>query len=267
MLGDGYEILVLFGFALLIAAEAIISRVVEKPAYDLASTELNLGVVFGWLVFSSLTAVLIVFCIRLGNQYALIEPGNGVFGYVLLFLVADFLYYSWHVLNHKFRWFWATHVVHHTAERINFLAALRQGWTDVLGGTWLFFAPLGLFGFSPEMCFVYFVVVDTWQLVVHNEWAGKLGPLEWVMVTPSNHRVHHSLKPEHVDKNFGGLLIIWDRLFGTYADEGAECLTKFGIANGPPPGAGVVDVVLWGWYPILSDARKFFGRVGLRKEQ
>ena len=93
---------------------------------------------------------------------------------------------------------------------------------------------------------------------------GRLGALEWMFVTPSNHRVHHSLKPEHVDRNFGGLLIVWDRLFGTYADEGEKPLYEFGIAGGPPKNAGVFDVVFWGWYPILSDLRRFAGRLIIR---
>lgn len=144
---------------------------------------------------------------------------------------------------------------------------MRQGWTDFLTGTWFIFGPLGLLGFTPGECLVYFGVLHVWQLLAHNEWMGKLGPLEWFAITPSNHRVHHSLKAEHVDRNFGGLLIVWDRLFGTFADEGETRLNAFGIAGGPPPGSGVLDVVLWGWYPILRDARSLFVRLGLRKEQ
>jgi len=264
MFGDDWGLFLLFGFAVLIACEALVSRLAGRPAYDLASSEINLGVAFGWLLLSPLTAFLVVLCISFGNRVSPFAPGDGLAAFALLFLAADGLYYFWHVANHKFRWLWATHVVHHTAPRINFLAAFRQGWTDVLSGTWIFFAPLGLLGFSPEVCFVYFGVLHVWQLFAHNEWTRSLGSLEWVFVTPSNHRVHHSLKPEHIDRNFGGILILWDRLFGTYAAEGPERLSSFGIAGGPPKESGVFDVVLWGWYPIFSDLRKFAGRLIVR---
>ena len=189
----------LFVLAGLIAAEAALSYLFSRPAYDLRSSETNFGIVFGWLIFAPLTTIVLVLFITLGNRVAFMAAPNGIPGFVLLFLTADLLYYVWHRANHKFRWLWATHNVHHSAERLNFLAALRQGWTEIFSFTWLFFAPLGLLGFSPATCFTYFAVLQIWQLLAHNEWMARLGPLEWILVTPSNHRIHHSLTPEHVD--------------------------------------------------------------------
>jgi sterol desaturase/sphingolipid hydroxylase (fatty acid hydroxylase superfamily) len=260
MSGDNAGQYLLILLAALIAIEALVSHLFAHPAYDLRSSETNFGVVFGWLIVAPLTTILVVLFITLGNRFALIAAPEGIVGFILLFLAADFIYYVWHRANHKFRWLWATHNVHHSAERLNFLAALRQGWTEVLGGIWLFFAPLGLLGFSPATCFTYFAVLQIWQMLAHNEWMTKLGPLEWILVTPSNHRIHHSLSPEHVDRNFGGLFVIWDRIFRTYVAEGDEIISGFGFADGPPSRAGILKIVFWGWIPIWHDARNFAGR-------
>jgi sterol desaturase/sphingolipid hydroxylase (fatty acid hydroxylase superfamily) len=236
-----------------IAAEAWLSARFGRPAYGLGDSETSLGLAFGWLLVAPLTGALTIGTIALAWRYRLVNPGNSILAWIALFLAADFLCYLWHRANHRLRWLWATHVVHHSAPRINFLASFRQGWTDGISGTWLFWAPLGLLGFAPAQCGVYFVTLLAWQFWVHNEWAPSLGPLEWLLVTPSGHRVHHSLKDIHLDRNFGGVLIIWDRLFGTYAREG-ERLSRFGLEG--VTSTNPLSIALGEWRSMFRDARK-----------
>jgi sterol desaturase/sphingolipid hydroxylase (fatty acid hydroxylase superfamily) len=134
---------------------------------------------------------------------------------------------------------------------LNILASARQGWTDVVSGTWLFWACMGFAGFTPVQIGIYFALLLLWQAGVHVEWAPKLGPLEWLLVTPSHHRVHHSLERAHIDRNFGGVLIVWDRLFGTFAPEGPAILHGFGLEGFDADAASPVGIATREWRRML----------------
>jgi sterol desaturase/sphingolipid hydroxylase (fatty acid hydroxylase superfamily) len=230
----------------LIVLEAILTRRLGRPTYEARETEVSLGLAFGWLLGGLLTTMLAMGVIAFGYAHRIAELGSGPLGLALCILLADFIYYWWHRLSHRWRWLWATHFVHHTAGRLNILASIRQGWTDALSGTWLSWAPLGFLGFPPQAVAVYFTVLLVWEAAIHNEWAGRLGPLEWVLATPSNHRVHHSMEARHLDRNFGGLLVIWDRLFGTYAPEGGRA-TRFGVAGFEAADHGPLSTAFHEW--------------------
>jgi sterol desaturase/sphingolipid hydroxylase (fatty acid hydroxylase superfamily) len=236
----------------LIGLEAGLSWRVGRPVYDLKDTEVSLGLALGWAAAAMATGGLSLFIIAFGYRHRLFDFQQGALAFAAMLLAADLLYYVWHRLSHAWRWMWATHFVHHTAGRMNMLASIRQGWTDPISGTWLTFAPLGFLGFSPETCGVYFTTLLIVQAAAHNEWAPRLGPLEWVLVTPSNHRVHHSLRREHWDKNFGGVLIVWDRLFGTYAPEGAR-LTEFGHSSFDPAATNPFEIATREWRLMARD--------------
>jgi sterol desaturase/sphingolipid hydroxylase (fatty acid hydroxylase superfamily) len=223
----------------LMGLEAGLSWRLGRPLYAWRETEVSLGLALGWALAAMATGGLSLWIIDFGYQHA--------------------LYYAWHRLSHALRWMWATHFVHHTAGRLNMLASIRQGWTDPVSGTWLTFAPLGLMGFSPETCSIYFTVLLVVQAFVHNEWCPRLGPIEWAFVTPSHHRVHHSLRQEHWDRNFGGVLIIWDRLFGTYAPEG-ERLTEFGHDSFDPKATNPVEIATREWRHMARDLARRFKR-------
>jgi sterol desaturase/sphingolipid hydroxylase (fatty acid hydroxylase superfamily) len=132
---------------------------------------------------------------------------------------------------------------------------VRQGWTDVVSGTWLSWIGLGFLGFSPIQTAPYFGLLLIVQAVVHNEWVPKLGPLEWVFVTPSHHRVHHSLDAAHIDRNFGGVLIVWDRLFGTFSVEGPSVIHDFGLAGFNSDASNPVDIATREWRSMLTARR------------
>lgn len=138
---------------------------------------------------------------------------------VLLFILQDFLYYFFHRAHHRIRWMWCSHVVHHSSERLNLSTALRQSLTYPLSGMWAFWLPLAWLGFGPDWVILVVAINLAFQFFVHTEAIGKLGPLEAVFNTPSHHRAHHGKNPEYIDHNYGGILIIWDKWFGTFVEE------------------------------------------------
>jgi hypothetical protein len=133
----------------------------------------------------------------------------------------DFLYYWFHRTSHEVNAFWAAHVVHHQSEEYNLAVALRQGAFQS-AFSWIFYLPLALIGFPPLMFLTVSSIDTLYQFWIHTRAIGRLGPLEWVLNTPSNHRVHHGRNPKYIDRNHGGILIVWDRLFGTYQKEEEE---------------------------------------------
>lgn len=145
-------------------------------------------------------------------------PATAWYTWVIALVGVDLLFYAYHRLAHRVRIIWATHQAHHSSEYFNFATALRQKWNN--SGEILMWIPLPLLGVPPWMVFASFSVNLIYQFWVHTERIDKLwAPFEFVFNTPSHHRVHHGMDPEYLDKNYGGILIIWDRMFGSYAEE------------------------------------------------
>lgn len=140
--------------------------------------------------------------------------------WVLSFLCVDFIYYWWHRFNHEINLLWAGHIVHHQSEDYNLSTALRQSWPTGLSSAF-FYLPMAVIGIPFQVYFGGIGLMLLYQFWIHTQVIDKLGPLEWVLNTPSHHRVHHGVNPEYVDRNYGGILIVWDRLFGTFAQERA----------------------------------------------
>lgn len=146
-------------------------------------------------------------------------PVNG-WTIVPLFILLELCYYVFHRTSHRVRWFWCAHVLHHSGEHMTLSTAMRQSMLYSLTGYWLFFTPLMLIGVSPEVTLAMYAVNLAYQFFVHTEAVRKLPAwFEYVFVTPSHHRVHHGRNPQYIDKNYGGVLIIFDRLFGTFEEE------------------------------------------------
>jgi sterol desaturase/sphingolipid hydroxylase (fatty acid hydroxylase superfamily) len=147
-----------------------------------------------------------------------------------IFFGVEFCYYWFHRTSHRVRWFWSAHVVHHSGEQMNMSTAMRQSLLYSVTGWWLFFMPLVLLGVHPAVVFLLYGCDLAYQFFIHTESVNKLHPwIEFVFDTPSNHRVHHGRNPQYIDKNYGGVLILFDRLFGTYAEE-AEAV-DYGIVR------------------------------------
>lgn len=138
--------------------------------------------------------------------------------WVAALLAADFTYYWMHRWEHEIRILWAHHSVHHSSPEFNLTTSLRLAWVEGLV-TWVFYVPMILIGFDLVQTVIAFAVVIAYQTWIHTEKIGKLGWLDKVFNTPSVHRVHHGSNSHYLDKNYGGILIVWDRLFGTYQPE------------------------------------------------
>jgi len=162
------------------------------------------------------------------TRYASLHiPANWV-SYLILFLGVDFFYYWFHRYSHVINLFWGGHVVHHQSEEYNLSVALRQGWFQKFF-SFFFYLPLAWIGFSTVQFLIVSSLVTLYQFWIHTRSIGKLGVFEYVFNTPSHHRVHHGVNPKYIDKNHGGTLIIWDRLFGTFQEEEEE--PRYGITQ------------------------------------
>ena len=150
--------------------------------------------------------------------------------WILAFFLYDFSYYWMHRLHHEVKILWATHVVHHHGEEFNLSTALRQTSTGFLW-KWIFYLPMFLIGIPPEVFVTVAGINLVYQFWVHTEHVGKLGWLEYVFITPSNHRVHHAQNKDYIDANYGGVFILWDRMFGSYKPEKDEVKPIYGTTK------------------------------------
>ena len=164
-------------------------------------------------------------------NYRLLEIELTLASVFTLWLLQDFLYYWFHRSFHRVRWMWASHVVHHSSERLNLSTAFRQSLTYPLSGMWLYWLPLAWIGFQPEHIVLTVAANLAFQFFVHTQAVSRLGVLEWIFNTPRHHRVHHARNPDYIDRNYGGVLIIWDRLFGTFVAEREDEPCDYGIVR------------------------------------
>ncbi|MBD8505172.1 sterol desaturase family protein [Hoyosella sp. G463] len=180
------------------------------------SLSMGAGALVFMAIFKLLTMVAFVFLFTYLAPWHL--PTDTWWYWVLLFVVVDIAWYCNHRFSHRVRIGWAAHQAHHSSEYFNLGTALRQKWNPWSEA--IFWAPLPLLGFSPWTIYVAFGLNLVYQFFVHTETIGKLPrPFELVLNTPSHHRVHHGSDPEYLDKNYGGVLIVWDRLLGTFQEE------------------------------------------------
>lgn len=151
-------------------------------------------------------------------HFAIFRPSFSFWLWIAGFLSCDFIYYLYHLLEHKTRIFWAAHVTHHSSRYFNFSVALRINFI-FLFYRFIFWSPLCLFGFPPELILFFESITAIYSVLIHTEKVKNLGTVDWFFNTPSNHRVHHASNPEYIDKNLGGMLMLFDHLFGTYVKE------------------------------------------------
>ena len=220
-------------FILFLLGELWILTKIRHQQYDypeaLASISMGIGVVVVNLFSKTIFLSLFVFL----YQFRLLESLGPVsfeqfydlnwhkeywWTWAILFFADDFTFYWFHRLAHEVRILWAGHVNHHSSQDYNYATALRQGWWEDVY-KYAFWLWLPLIGFHPIAIFFMMQVNLTFQFFVHTETVGKLGWLEWIFNTPSHHRVHHASDIHYLDKNYAGILIIWDRIFGTFEPE------------------------------------------------
>lgn len=209
------------GFVLLLSIEAWFSYKGNKHLYETKDTFASLGLGIGNVVVGFVTKAMIFGLFSLLYKMRLFDlDANTWWFWVLLFFADDISYYWFHRTAHNVGWFWASHVVHHSSQHYNLAAALRQTWTGNLTGSFLFWAWMPLVGFHPIWVLFMQQISLIYQFWIHTETVHRLPKvLEFVLNTPSHHRVHHGSNLKYLDKNHGGILIIWDRVFGTFQPE------------------------------------------------
>jgi sterol desaturase/sphingolipid hydroxylase (fatty acid hydroxylase superfamily) len=242
-------------FVAAIVVEALYYRFVLERPYSWAVTGSNLVVAVGRLLSDVATKGLVVAAYLAVYEVRLFDIALARWeSWVALFLAVEIAYYWLHRCSHEIRWMWAQHSVHHSAQQITLSVAYRLGWTQFVAGPWLFLLPVCWIGFDPRAVMLMYAANLLYQFWLHTETVGRLGWLEHVLNTPSNHRVHHAIEPEYLDRNYGGVLVIWDKLFGTYAAERVGAPMTYGLVrqihtNNP------VKIAFAEWLAIGRDLR------------
>lgn len=220
-------------------------RNIQQTRDTATSLSLGVGSLFAGAAWKTASAGLYVGV----HEHTPLALGDGPLAFAAALVAVDFAYYWFHRLHHEVRVLWASHVPHHSSQHYNLSTALRQTWTPWTG--LLFWIPLAVIGFNPFMIVTVGAVNLLYQFWIHTELIGRLGPLEWVFNTPSHHRVHHGANVQYLDRNYAGILILWDRWFGSFEPEGERVrygLTK-NIESGNPVYAAFHEFVA-----VLRDA-------------
>jgi sterol desaturase/sphingolipid hydroxylase (fatty acid hydroxylase superfamily) len=224
-----YRINILLFLLVLIVLEVIWSVKLKKNVYGLKSTITNFAILIGFFFFKTVFASYQLSILFFVSQFKIIAISENGLSFMVCFILADFIYYWFHRVSHSWKPLWAFHLIHHSSLEMNLTGAYRLNWMSSLISP-LFFVPLALLGFSPNFIAVSYAINLLYQFFLHTESIGKLGFLEKIIDTPSSHRVHHGSNPIYIDKNFGGVFIIWDILFKTYQPEVEK--VKYGITTG-----------------------------------
>ena len=235
-------------FFALIALELLVARLRGRTAYRAndAVSSIGLGVISQVVgVFGKLLSIGIYAWVAAHLALVTLPAGN-VLVWVAALLAYDFLYYWLHRAGHEVNILWAAHVVHHQSEHYNLSTALRQTGSGVLLG-WLFYLPMALAGIPTEVFVVVALIDLLYQFWVHTEQVGRLGWFDRVFCSPSNHRAHHAVNERYLDRNYGGILIVWDRMFGTFVEED----------DADPPVYGT-RAPLRSWNPLWANAEVYW---------
>lgn len=217
-------------FIILILVEMAIARRVDASRYEPKDTLTSLLLGTGSTVAGALTGSAVVALAVWLSQFRLFEIGYVWWAWIAVFLLDDLAYYVFHRLAHRVRWFWASHVIHHSSQHYNLSTALRQTWTGFFSLSFAFSLPIVLIGFPVPMLLFASGVNLIYQFWIHTEAVGRMPRwFEAVFNTPSHHRVHHATNPRYLDRNYAGMLIIWDRMFGTYERERDDDRPRYGI--------------------------------------
>ncbi|MEE1876669.1 sterol desaturase family protein [Altererythrobacter litoralis] len=218
------------GFVALVLIEMIWARFRRREAYEARDTLVSLAFGLGSTVSGLLTGGFFFLLFLWTWQFRLFDIGWAWWAWALCFVLDDLKYYWVHRAGHRIRWMWAAHVNHHSSQHYNLSTALRQTWTNPLTFGFLFALPLVLLGFHPVMIAICGGFNLIYQFWIHTEAIDRMPRwFEAVMNTPSHHRVHHATNPRYLDRNYAGVFIVWDKMFGTFESESDEEKIRYGI--------------------------------------
>ena len=219
-------------FVLLVLIEMVWARRRAPAAYEPTDTLVSLTFGLGSFVAGLLSAGVVAAVYFGAFEYRLFDIGWAWWAWPLCFVLDDLAYYCFHRAAHRVRWFWASHVNHHSSQHYNLSTALRQTWTGTIALGFVFRLPLVFIGFHPAMIAFCAGLNLVYQFWFHTEAIRKCPRwFEAVMNTPSHHRVHHATNPVYLDRNYAGVLIVWDKLFGTFQPELDDERIRYGIVR------------------------------------
>ena len=219
-------------FMLLVGIEFVYGLIKRENNYRIndALASMSLGLISRFIPLLGLGFQYVVYTYVAEEFNLSLLNSTETWVWVTAFFMYDLCYYWMHRLHHEIKVFWATHVVHHHGEEFNLSTAMRQTSTGFLW-KWIFFLPMFLIGIPPNVFVTVAGINLIYQFWVHTEHIGRLGILEYIFITPSNHRIHHAQNDDYLDANYGGVFIIWDRIFGTYIDERDDLKPVYGTVK------------------------------------
>ena len=239
----------------LMVLEYVASRLANMDTHDGKETATSFVIALGNRIVRTIEAGIVAVPFLVAYDYRLFDIDMASpLTWGALFLVVEFVYYWHHRASHTVRWLWATHSVHHSPTRFNLTAGIRLGWTAGISGHFLFYVPIALIGFHPLAIAAILGANLGYQFFIHSELVPRLGPLEWILNTPTHHRVHHACNETCLDKNYGGTLIVFDRLFGTFAAPPENEPLRYGLV-GRQPSNDPVAIVFGEWAAMIHDLR------------
>ncbi|WP_369059201.1 sterol desaturase family protein [Caulobacter sp. 73W] len=245
-------------FVLAVVLEIILGRLGKgKAVYEPKDAATSLLMGFGSTLAGLLTAGVMFGASLWVYQHRLFTiPMTAIWAWVALFFLEDLTYYWFHRLAHERRFWWASHVNHHSSQHYNLTTALRQTWTGGVAGTWALWLPLSFLGFPPAMVAIQKGLSLVYQFWIHTEVIKRMPRwFEAVFNTPSHHRVHHARNARYLDANYAGVLIIWDRMFGTFIPESDEEPPRYGLVRNLG-GFNLLHVAFHEWIGIGKDLLK-----------
>ncbi|OUR79534.1 C-5 sterol desaturase [Alphaproteobacteria bacterium 46_93_T64] len=220
-------------FVLLILLETILGRFKPKKSnYEARDSAASLFMGLGNFAIGFLNFGIVASVSSWVYQYRIFEIGYQWYAFILIFFAEDLCYYWFHRLSHEHRLWWAAHINHHSSQYYNLSTALRQTWTGGFAGTWLPWIALSLLGLPTPLIVFQKGISLVYQFWIHTEAIDKMWrPFEYIFNTPSHHRVHHATNPRYLDANYAGILIIWDRMFGSFIPEDTAEPCRYGIVK------------------------------------
>ena len=249
-------------YTFLILGEIILSNIQDRHFYTVKDTITNVYLMLLNGGIDLLSRGITWGILAWFFQYRLFEIQNPILYWFVLFVAEDFVFYILHVVDHYSRFFWASHVTHHSSEQFNLTVGFRSSVFQPLY-RFIYFIPLSLMGFKAIDIAVMYSITQIYGIMVHTSYIPKFRkkPLKWleyVIVTPSQHRVHHASNVEYLDKNMGMCLSIWDRMFGTFQEEIDNLPIKYGLVS-PLENRNAVNIVFHEWVKIGKDMQRPIG--------
>ncbi|MEP4889061.1 MAG: sterol desaturase family protein [Aliiglaciecola sp.] len=227
----------------------------RRQSYSLKEFVLNLGLALSHQATDILAMLaLMPFFYWLHGKFAIFNIELSVFTLFIAIILQDFLYYWFHRASHQCNWLWAAHVVHHSSNNMNFSTAMRQSLFYPVVGMWVFWLPMIILGYTPELMLTIVALNLAFQFFVHTELGPEFKILGKVFNTPTHHCLHHASNPQYVDKNYAGVLIVWDKIFGTFVSSNGEA-PRYGVTEREYK-VSFFDVVFTPWRVLFNNVRR-----------